>query len=373
MTDSWPRIASGPVQRPRAGRARRFGRADAAIARVLDCGWFLMGPELEAFEHEFAAYLGAQHGGGRGLWHRRAAHRPAGARRRARRRGARRRPTRACRRSPRSSPTGARPVFCDVDPTTAHARPDESSARSRRARARCCSVHLYGQPADRCAIVGGPAAWTDGARGLRPGARRAPTQAQLVGTLGDAAAFSFYPTKNLGALGDGGRVVTADAQVAEQRGCCACMAGAASTSASCRAPSRGWTRSRRRCCASSCRTWTTGTRPASRLAERYLARPARAASSAAARTASFHLFVIQTRERDALRRLLADRGIGDGRALPAAGAPAVAVSRVRRGPGSLPTTERLAARGPEPAALPRAAGRRRRLRGFRCLFSAYGA
>ena len=124
-------------------------------------------------------------------------------------------------------------------------------------------VHLYGRCADMQAIVAfarehkllvvEDAAQAHGAR--RDGRR--------VGTFGDAAAFSFYPTKNLGAIGDGGAVVTSDRQVAErvrrlrnygvrerQR------RSAAGTAAS--------IRSRRRCCARSCRFSTRGTRAAAR-------------------------------------------------------------------------------------------------------------
>src|SRR4029077_17926655 len=76
-------------------------------------------------------------------------------------------------------------------------------------------VHLYGQAADMEPILA-----TARARGLRvvedcAQAHGALYQGRPVGTLGDAAAFSFYPTKNLGALGDGGAVTTASAEVAE--------------------------------------------------------------------------------------------------------------------------------------------------------------
>ena len=109
---------------------------------------------------------------------------------------------------------GARPVFADIDPERLTHR---SRARSRRAitpRTRAIlPVHLYGQPADMAAIAARRRAAQPRASS-RTAARRTSRRAAdgRSARIGVAGAFSFYPTKNLGALGDGGAVVTNDAR-----------------------------------------------------------------------------------------------------------------------------------------------------------------
>jgi dTDP-4-amino-4,6-dideoxygalactose transaminase len=109
---------------------------------------------------------------------------------------------------------GARPRFVDVLPDTLEIDPDAVAAEIRAATAAVMAVHLFGQPADMgrllqvtrrhdLALIEDAAQ----AHGARFGGRRA-------GSLGVAAAFSFYPGKNLGALGDGGAVVSDDASLA---------------------------------------------------------------------------------------------------------------------------------------------------------------
>src|SRR3954454_3508319 len=113
------------------------------------------------------------------------------------------------------SHAGASPVLVDVDPQTANIDPAAvQDAVGPRTRA-IIAVHLYGQPADmdavrRVADAHGLLVVEDAcqAHGARYRCRRA-------GSLGAAAAFSFYPAKNLGALGDGGAVVTSDAELAD--------------------------------------------------------------------------------------------------------------------------------------------------------------
>ena len=189
---------------------------DAAVKRVLDSGWFLLGPELEMFEKAFAAYhatglhaVGVGSGtdalrigllalgvepGDEVLVVANAGIPPVAA----------------------LVATGAVPVFCDVDPRTHTLDPDEIDRRATSRTRAVLVVHLYGQPAAMEDIVS-----RSHAKGLKVledcaqahGARQA---GRLVGTLGDAAAFSFYPTKNLGALGDAGAVLTANPAVADR-------------------------------------------------------------------------------------------------------------------------------------------------------------
>jgi dTDP-4-amino-4,6-dideoxygalactose transaminase len=113
------------------------------------------------------------------------------------------------------SHTGARPVLADVDPRTYTLDPAAlGRAITPRTRA-VIPVHLYGQPADMDAI--GALADRHGLLVIEDAcqAHGARYKRKRVGSLGHAAAFSFYPGKNLGALGDGGIAVTSDAAVAE--------------------------------------------------------------------------------------------------------------------------------------------------------------
>ncbi len=117
------------------------------------------------------------------------------------------------------SAVGARPVLVDMDPRSFNMDPDLTQKAITKATRAIMPVHLYGQPADMEAI-------TDIARrhelfviedacqahGSRYKGRR-------TGTWGDIGCFSFYPTKNLGAYGDGGALVTNDAKVAERAAC----------------------------------------------------------------------------------------------------------------------------------------------------------
>jgi dTDP-4-amino-4,6-dideoxygalactose transaminase len=112
--------------------------------------------------------------------------------------------------------TGATPVFADIDPLTYNIDPGAiENAIGARTKA-ILPVHLYGRPAPMCEIVAlakkhGLLVVEDCAQALG-----AEIGGRQVGTFGDAAAFSFFPSKNLGAFGDGGLVTTAEARVAER-------------------------------------------------------------------------------------------------------------------------------------------------------------
>jgi dTDP-4-amino-4,6-dideoxygalactose transaminase len=112
--------------------------------------------------------------------------------------------------------TGATPVLADVDPHTALLDPDAVAAAVTHRTAAVIPVHLYGQPvdADRFAALAarhGLFVLEDACQALGGAWDGRP-----AGTLGDAAAFSFYPSKNLGALGDGGAVTTDDDELAQR-------------------------------------------------------------------------------------------------------------------------------------------------------------
>jgi dTDP-3-amino-3,4,6-trideoxy-alpha-D-glucose transaminase len=110
------------------------------------------------------------------------------------------------------------PVLCDVDPDSATIDPESlGAAVTPRTRA-IVPVHLYGQAADMDAVMAvardaGAAVVEDCAQ-----AHGATFNGRMAGTIGDLGAFSFYPTKNLGALGDGGAVVTNDDALATRLG-----------------------------------------------------------------------------------------------------------------------------------------------------------
>jgi dTDP-3-amino-3,4,6-trideoxy-alpha-D-glucose transaminase len=186
-----------------------------AVERVLASGWFILGPEVEAFEAEFAAAAGAKHavGVGNGTDAIALSLRAAGV-------------------GPGDEvivpamtaaftglavvAAGAVPVIADVDPRTltldAGACADAITSRTRA----IVPVHLYGQAADMMEIM----AVADRHRLVVVEdccqAHLATCNGLPVGTIGAAGAFSFYPTKNLGALGDGGAVVTGDGALADR-------------------------------------------------------------------------------------------------------------------------------------------------------------
>lgn len=112
--------------------------------------------------------------------------------------------------------TGATPVFVDVDPATLLVTGEAVSAAISSRTAAVIPVHLFGQPVDMRSIrsvadAAGIAVIEDAAQ-----AHGARWEGRRAGSLGDAACFSFYPGKNLGALGDGGAVVTGDGALADR-------------------------------------------------------------------------------------------------------------------------------------------------------------
>ena len=184
-----------------------------AINRVLTRGWFVLGPELDAFEQEFAAASAASHavGVGTGTDALALALRAIGI-------GSGDEvitaPLSAAYSALAIMMVGARPVFADIDPRRLTLDPAAfEGAITPRTRA-VMPVHIYGQPADMPAIA-------EIARRHNLAIVEDCCQSHLatcdgkpVGSFGIVAAYSFYPTKNLGALGDGGAITTNDAQIA---------------------------------------------------------------------------------------------------------------------------------------------------------------
>jgi len=195
--------------------ARIRPEIDQAIDRVLQRGWFILGNEGRAFEAEWAQYCGVQHaiGVGNGTDAIQLALRAAGV-------GTGDEVVLPALTATFSalavSMAGATPVFADVDPQRYTLDPAAFEAAITPRTAAVIPVHLYGCPADMEAIV--EIARRHHLLVLEDGAQAhgARSNGRRVGGLGDVAAFSFYPSKNLGAYGDGGAIVTDDAQLAEK-------------------------------------------------------------------------------------------------------------------------------------------------------------
>jgi len=185
----------------------------AAFERVLSAGAFILGAEVEAFEREFADYCGADDcvGVGSGTAALALILIAAGV-------------------GPGDEVlvpghtfissalavlhAGATPVFCDVQRDTGLIDSDSAAALVGPRTAAVIAVHLYGQVCDMARI--NDIAGRQGLFVLEDAAQAhgATWRGRRAGSLGSAAAFSFYPSKNLGALGDGGAVTTGDAQLA---------------------------------------------------------------------------------------------------------------------------------------------------------------
>jgi dTDP-3-amino-3,4,6-trideoxy-alpha-D-glucose transaminase len=192
--------------------------AGAAVGRVLAGGTYVLGREVEAFEREWARFCGARAcaGVGNGTDALSLALRASGAVRPGRRDEVITAPLTAGYTALAVADAGGVPVFADIDPDTytLDARGLER-ALTKRTRA-VVPVHLYGQMSDMEAVCDfaarrGLVVVEDAAQahGARLDGRRA-------GAWGQAAAFSFYPTKNLGAYGDGGAVTSDDVGLIER-------------------------------------------------------------------------------------------------------------------------------------------------------------
>jgi len=199
-----------PLTDVRAQYAPLLDELKDRIAEVLDSGSFILGPEVKAFEEEAARFLGAGDAVGvangtdalvivldaLGVGPGDEVVCPsftfyATAESIARR--------------------GATPVFADIEPATLNLDPtDVGTKMSERTKA-ILPVHLFGRPCDPATLPDGVPVVEDAAQafGAKVGDRRA-------GSLAAAATFSFYPTKNLFGLGDGGLVTTADSELADR-------------------------------------------------------------------------------------------------------------------------------------------------------------
>jgi dTDP-4-amino-4,6-dideoxygalactose transaminase len=337
---------SAAIPQADPGRSYRTHAAeiDAAIARVLGRGQFVLGEEVEAFERGLAARLGVRFavGVGCGTDAIAIALRAVGV-------GAGDEVVTVSHTAVATvaaiEMAGAAPVLVDVDPTTMTLDPRAiESVLSTRTRA-IVPVHLYGHPAAMDEIR--EVARRYDLRVIEDAAQAhgAALGGRNAGALGDAAAFSFYPTKNLGAFGDGGAVTTDDPAIA-----------AAST----RLRQYGWGFDRSsevpgvnsrldEVQAAILRTKLAYLDAAierrrslaSRYSESLRGRGLRLPEEAVGARHAFHLYVVRTPERERLIAQLAARGVGTAvhYPVPVHRQPAYA-ARLRRGP--LPVTDRVA-------------------------------
>jgi dTDP-4-amino-4,6-dideoxygalactose transaminase len=209
--------SSIPQTDPRAGYLQKKAAIDAAITRVLDSGWYILGREAEAFEARFAEVIGVAQGIGCGNGT-----------------DAIELALRACGIGAGDlvftvshtavatvaaiERAGATAVLVDIEPVgfcmdpTALEGAVKAPPKGRPAAV--LPVHLYGEPSDLNGIGG--IARTHGLRVIEDAAQGhgALYRGRAVGSIGDFGCFSFYPTKNLGALGDAGAIVTDNAELA---------------------------------------------------------------------------------------------------------------------------------------------------------------
>jgi dTDP-4-amino-4,6-dideoxygalactose transaminase len=182
---------------------------------VLDGGWYILGKAVARFEEQFAGYLNAAHGigVGNGTDALAIALKAVGVAPNA---GVLCPVNTAIPTAMAIVDAGCRPVFCDVDERTLLLDPASVEAKIDDTVEAMIPVHLYGQAAPMNELLAiarknGLAVVEDCAQ-----AHGARLDGRMVGTFGNASAFSFYPSKNLGAAGDGGLVATNDPAVAEK-------------------------------------------------------------------------------------------------------------------------------------------------------------
>jgi len=183
---------------------------DGAIARVLDSGWFVLGEELTRFESAFGDALGVAHavGMGNGTNADMLALEAVGV---GRGDEVITVPNTAEPTCAAVAALGATPVFVDIDDDTMMMDPSGLSAVITERTAAILPVHLFGHPAPMEQILaeaGGIPVVEDCAQAMGTRLHGRP-----MGTWGRAGAFSFYPSKNLGAYGDGGAVITDEAEL----------------------------------------------------------------------------------------------------------------------------------------------------------------
>jgi dTDP-4-amino-4,6-dideoxygalactose transaminase len=196
-----------PASNPLASYRARKEAVDKAVLKVLEHGRYILGEEVSAFENEFASYIACDHGVGvsSGTDAIRMALAACGI-------GANDEVITASHTAVATiaaiEASGAAPVLVDIEPDYFTMDPQKAKSAITAKTKAIIPVHLYGQPADLTAIL--DIARPKGIRVIEDCAQAhgAMFQGRPAGAWGDMACFSFYPTKNLGAFGDAGMVTT---------------------------------------------------------------------------------------------------------------------------------------------------------------------
>lgn len=328
-----------------AAYRRLQAEIDAALGRVAAGGRYILGDEVAAFESEFAAYLGVDHAVGV-----------------ASGTDAVMLALRACDVGPGDEVItvshtavatvaaielcGATPCLVDIDAATFTMAPAALEAAITPRTKAVVVVHLYGNPADMDAIL--PIARAHGLAVIEDCAQAHGARycGRMVGALGDVAAFSFYPTKNLAALGDGGAVATNRPEIADRlrqlrqygwreryiseipgvNSRLDELQAAVLRVRLCRLDEENDARRRLAAAYRQALAGLSVTTPYARPDDKHV----------------YHLYVIQTERRDALQAHLTRQGIGTAihYLVPVHRQPAY--TRLGYGPGSLPATEAAA-------------------------------
>lgn len=286
---------------------------DPAVAAVVAGAQFILGPNVQALERELAAYCGARHGIGVasgtdalhlalsavGVKEGDEVIVPAFT---------------FVATAEMVSQLGARPVFADIDPVTLTLDADDAAKRVTRRTRAILPVHLYGQPADMAPLQDLADRYEIAIVEDAAQAVGADWDGRRVGSLGRAACFSFFPTKNLGAWGDGGFVTTNDDGVADR----IARRRNHGTRARYVHEEVGWCSRLDELQAAVLRVklrhldaWTAARR---RLAARYrtllAGLPLTLPDDRAGTRSVYHLFTVRLAARDALQRFLAEQEIG---------------------------------------------------------------
>lgn len=335
-----------PLVDLKAAYERLRPEIDAAVARVLAGGWYILGPEVSAFEAEFAAWLGVGQtvGVASGTDAVLLALRALGV-------------------GPGDEVitvshtavatvaavelAGATPRLVDIDPATYTLDATQlAEAITSRTRA-IVPVHLYGAPAAMDAIMA--VARANGLLVIEDCAQAhgARYKGRVVGTMGAAAAFSFYPTKNLGALGDGGAVATNNPATAERVRLLRQYGWRERYVSDVPGLNSRLDELQAAILRVRLRHLEAENDIRRRLAARYDAAlaglPVGLPATRPEDCPVYHLYVIRSAERDALAAHLRARGIGTGIHYPVPIHRQPAYARLGYGPDSLPATEGAAA------------------------------
>lgn len=336
-----------PVARLQAQHERLRAELEAAFDRVLRAGSFVLGSEVEAFEQEFSRYcevretVAVNSGTDALILILRALDIGPGDRVAV--------PALTFAATAEAvCLTGAQPLVVDVEESTLTLDPGALERALRQTRIRAViPVHLYGHPADLDSITA--MAHAHGAYVIEDAAQAhgARWHGKRVGGLGVAGAFSFYPTKNLGSLGDGGAVATNDLSLARRLrqlrdhgqeskyyhtllGMNSRLDGLQAAFLRVKLPHLEQWNARRRTLAQFYRRGLSGSRVVEPLSERYEAE------------AVYHQFVVRCPKREALRSFLAQRGIQTAVHYPIPVHLQPALSFLSQSVGSCPVAERAA-------------------------------